>query len=118
VRVFAVVDDEEAVELFAREEDAQAFLADVAADDEELAASLRLRARRPRRLGRSGRTLGEHRQFVARPGDDPLELGEEIGVYGVVAGLERLDCLLAAGDQDSEQRDLLSLGADEPASRR
>jgi hypothetical protein len=43
VRVFAVVDEGDplAVELFVREEDAQAFLADVAADDEELAASLR-----------------------------------------------------------------------------
>jgi hypothetical protein len=36
VRFWAVVDDEEAVELFAREEDAQAFLADVYADEPEL----------------------------------------------------------------------------------
>jgi hypothetical protein len=42
VRFWAVVDDEKAVELFAREEDAQAFLADVYADEPELADALRL----------------------------------------------------------------------------
>ena len=56
--------------------------------------------------------LGKRGEFVARPGDDPLKLREELSVHGIVARLERLDRFLAAGDQDSEQRDFLFLGAD------
>ncbi len=45
MRVFAVVSDdtpEEAIELFVRRDDAQAFLDEVRADDEKLAARLRV----------------------------------------------------------------------------
>ncbi|MDQ3881125.1 MAG: hypothetical protein M3295_08645 [Chloroflexota bacterium] len=45
VRVFGILSDEtpeQAIELFVRREDAEAFLDDVRADDEELAAPLRV----------------------------------------------------------------------------
>jgi hypothetical protein len=42
VRFWAVVDDEEAIELYVRREDAERFLADVQADEPELADALRL----------------------------------------------------------------------------
>ena len=44
MRFYGIVDEQtqEAVELYVRREDAERFLEDVRADDEELAASLRL----------------------------------------------------------------------------
>ena len=42
MRVWAIVDGEETVELYVQQDDAEAFLEDVRRDDEELAASLRL----------------------------------------------------------------------------
>ena len=57
--------------------------------------------------------LGERGELVTRPGDDALELGEEVGVHRVVARFERFHGLFARGDQDAKKRDLLSFGADE-----
>jgi hypothetical protein len=42
MRFFAIVDDDEAIELYVRREDAERFLAGVQADDRELADGLRL----------------------------------------------------------------------------
>lgn len=42
MRFWAVVDDDEAIELHVRREDAESFLEDVRADDQELPATLRL----------------------------------------------------------------------------
>ena len=45
--------------------------------------------------------LGQRRKLVARPGHDPLQLLQEVGVHRIVACVERLDRLVATGDQDS-----------------
>ena len=42
MRFWAIVDEDEAIELYVRRENAERFLEDVRGDDEELAASLRL----------------------------------------------------------------------------
>ena len=42
MRFWAIVDGDQAIELYSRRDDADAFLEDVRADDEELAATLRL----------------------------------------------------------------------------
>ena len=42
MRFWAIADEDEAIELYVRREDAERFLEDVRGDDEELAASLRL----------------------------------------------------------------------------
>lgn len=46
-------------------------------------------------------------EFYPRAFDNPLKVGQEVGVHGVVARLEGFYRLLAAGDQDRQQRCLL-----------
>lgn len=46
-------------------------------------------------------------EFYPRAFDNPLKFGQEVGVHGVVARLEGFYRLLAAGDQDRQQRCLL-----------
>ena len=46
-------------------------------------------------------------EFYPRALDNPLKFGQKGGVHGVVARLEGFYRLLAAGDQDRQQRCLL-----------
>lgn len=54
-------------------------------------------------------------EFVARAFDYPLKFHYEVAINRVVACMEGLNRLLAAGDQNSKQRDFLLLGRDEGA---
>lgn len=51
--------------------------------------------------------LPQSSEFHPRALDNPLEVGQKIGVHRVVARLEGFYRLLAAGDQDRQQRCLL-----------
>jgi hypothetical protein len=51
--------------------------------------------------------LSQSSEFYPRALDNPLKLGQEFGVHRVVARLEGFYRLLAAGDQNRQQRCLL-----------
>jgi hypothetical protein len=51
--------------------------------------------------------LDQDCEFVPRPLDNPLQFGHELGIESVVRCLECFERLIAAADEDAEQRDLL-----------